>query len=273
MDAVKALDLIEQLEAKVAGMYESLQKEFSGDRALSELFGGLGEEERSLARMAGVHKGMVSSRPADFGEVDLEFSDFKQAMDCVSVVMTLPRDKVNEILIQCYLIESSMVELYVVAALRCSNPDIRQLLTTLGQGFRDHLTALAARVQELGIDVRNIETMRQHPRVSFAGMVTIGDRIHGKSVDISESGMFVLTAHTIPEGSEVTVSFPILTGVVTTSAMVRYSVPHAGMGLIFKMLPVQGRELIQGYVDRVLAGHQAGLQGPVERSGETAGSA
>lgn len=252
MDAVKAMDLIEQLEVKMGQMYARLVKLFGDDAELSEMFGHLQEEEANHAHLAAMQKRIVRSRPADFGEVHLNFSDYKQALDYIDVVMSMPRDRVQEILVQCYLIESSMVEQYVVAALR-GNDEIRPMLEALTEGFRDHLTALIARVQQMGVDIRNVAAIRKLPRIIFAEKVTINDKVFGKSVDVSESGIFVLTTQMFPVNAVVTVSFPMAGGVVTTKAVVRYTVPNAGLGLNFKELPEKGLELIQQHVEKALA--------------------
>ncbi len=130
----------------------------------------------------------------------------------MKMVLDMPRDKISEILVQCYLIESSLVEQYVVAAMRDSNQEMRQLLEILSRGFRDHLAKLAVRVKDLGADLTNLDSVRLFPRVSFSGRVMINDTTYAKSDDISESGMFLLTAQTFSEGTNI--SFHSLSGMV-----------------------------------------------------------
>ncbi len=251
MDAFKAMELIEQLETKIARMYAKLGQEFGDDKLLKELFDRLHHEELNHAHLAAMEKRIVRSKPSDFGPVDLNFSDFKQVLDYIDVVMAMPRKNVQEILTACYLIESSMVEKYVVEALR-GNPEIRPLLDQLSEGFRDHLTALAAWVKQLGVDIKNVDVIRKRPRVSLQARVMLDGKAVGSAVDISEGGMFVLTTAVFPEGSTVTVAIPIGRGEVRTKALVRYSVPNAGVGLSFPELGDRNRELIQQYVDEVL---------------------
>jgi hypothetical protein len=164
----------------------------------------------------------------------------------------MPRDKVNEILVQCYLIESSLVEQYVVAALRDSNKEMRQLLEILNRGFRDHLAKLAVRVRDLGADLTNLDSVRLFPRVSFSGRVMINETIYAKSVDISESGMFLLTTQPFPEGMSIMLSFSLGNGMVVAQAKVRYSVPNAGIGLLFSELAEKPRTLIREFVEDAL---------------------
>jgi hypothetical protein len=173
-------------------------------------------------------------------------------MYLVKMILAMPRDKISEILVQCYLVESSLVEQYVVAALRDSNKDIRQLLEMLSRGFRDHLAKLAVRVKDLGADLANLESVRLLPRVSFSGTVMINEKNYAKSVDISESGMFLLTTQTFSEGTNIMLSFPIGKGVVATQAVVRYSVPNAGVGLLFSGLLEEHRALIREFVEDAL---------------------
>lgn len=252
MDAFKALEVIEQLEVNLGDLYAKLQAKFSGNKELEGLFYQLHLDELNHVNLARMQKRIVRAKPSDFGEVHLNFTEINKVMYQVSMILAMPREKINEILVQCYLIESSLVEQYVVAALKDANKEMRQLLEMLGQGFRDHLAALAVRVKDLGVDITNPESARLSPRISFSGRVTINEKIYAKSVDISESGMFLLTAQTFPEGTNVTLSFPIGNGVVATKAVVRYPVPNAGIGLLYQDLPEKDRTLIREYVDDAL---------------------
>jgi hypothetical protein len=252
MEALKALEVIEKLESDLCTLYEALQKTFEKDKELSDLFSLLGAEERNHANMARMQKNIVRAKPADFGEVSLNFTEIRQMMDSIEVVRAIPRNRVSDILLQCYLIESSLVEQYVVTALWESNEEIKQLLKMLSQGFRDHLGMLASRVQASGGDITNLETIRRHPRVSYAGKIMINEKIFATGIDISESGMFLLTATPFPDGSIVNVSFPVSGGIVTVAGTVAYSVPSAGFSLAFRELVDKNRTLIRNYVDDAL---------------------
>lgn len=252
MEALKALEVIEKLESDLCTMYEMLQRTFKDDRDLCDLFSQLNAEERNHANMARMQKNIVRAKPGDFGEVSLNFTEIRQTMDSIDVVRAIPRDKVSEILLQCYLIESSLVEQYVVTALRESNEEIKQLLEMLGQGFRDHLARLASRVQASGGDITNLETIRRHPRVSYSGRVTIDEKIFAKGVDLSESGMFLLAATPFADGTIMNVSFPMSGGVVNVGGTVTYSVPNAGFSFAFRGLTDRDRTLIRNYVDEAL---------------------
>ena len=252
MDAFKALEVIEQMEVSLGDMYAKLRVKFSGNKDLEGLFYQLQLEELTHVNLARMQKRIVRAKPSDFGEVHLNFTEINKVMYLVSMILAMPREKINEILVQCYLIESSLVEQYVVAALKESNKEMGQLLEMLSQGFRDHLATLAVRVKDLGVDITNPESVRFSPRISFSGRVMINEKIYAKSVDISESGMFLLTAQTFPEGTNITLSFPIGNGVVASKAVVRYPVPNAGIGLLFQDLPEKDRALIREYVDDAL---------------------
>jgi hypothetical protein len=252
MDAFKALDLIEQIEVDLGEMYAKLQAKFSGNKDLEGLFYQLHLEELNHVNLARMQKRIVRAKPSDFGEVYLNFTDFNKVMYLVSLILGMPREKINEILVQCYLIESSLVEQYVVAALKDANKEVRQLLEMLSQGFRDHMAMLAVRVKDLGVDLKNLDSVRLSPRISFSGRVMINEKIYAKSVDISESGMFLLTSQTFAEGTNITLSFPMGNGEVAAKAVVRYSVPNAGIGLLFQDLSEKDLALIRQYVDDAL---------------------
>jgi len=249
MDAFKALELIEQMEVNLGDMYAKLRDKFSGNKELEALFYQLQLEELAHVNLARKQKIIVGAKRSDFGEVHINFTDFNRVMYLVSMILAMPREKINEILVQCYLIESSLVEQYVVAALKDSNSEVRQLLEILSQGFRDHQATLAVRVRDLGVDLKNLDSVRLSPRISFSGRVMINEKIYAKSVDISETGMFLLTTQTFPEGTHIMLSFSIGNGVVAAKAVVRYPVPNAGIGLLFQELSEKERALIRAYVD------------------------
>jgi len=252
MEAVKALELIEQMEVNLGDMYMKLRAKFSGDKELDSLFYQLYLEEMDHVNLAQMQKKVVRAKPSDFGEVHLNLTDFNKVIYLMKMILAMPRDKINEILIQCYLIESSLVEQYVVAALRESNKEMRQLLEILNRGFRDHLAKLAVRVRDLGADLTNLDSVRLFPRVSFSGRVMINETIYAKSVDISESGMFLLTTQPFPDGTSIMLSFSIGNGMVAAQAKVRYSVPNAGIGLMFSELAEKPRTLIREFVEEAL---------------------
>jgi len=110
MEAIKALDLIEQMEVSLGDMYTKLREKFSGDKELEALFYQLHLEELDHVNLARMQKRVVRAKPSDFGEVHLNLTDFNKTAYLMTAVLAMPRDKVNEILVQCYLIESSLVE-------------------------------------------------------------------------------------------------------------------------------------------------------------------
>ncbi len=252
MDAYKALELVEQLEMNLGEMYAKLRTKFSGDKELEALFYQLHLNELSHVSLARMKKRIIKARLGGFEEVHLNITDFNKVMHMMTVVLAMPRDDSNEVLLQCFLIESSLVEQYVVAALKDSNLVVRQLLEMLSRGFRDHLAILAVRIKDLGGDLTYRDSVRLSPRVSFSGRVLVNDKVNAQSVDISESGMFLLTSQTFPEGTRITLSFPIGNGVVVVKAVVRYLVPNAGIGLLFDELSNEHRALIKAYVGEAL---------------------
>jgi hypothetical protein len=252
MEAYKALEVIEKLERDLCAMYDRLRVLVKDDKDLYDLFDELCTEEESHATMAGMLKRIVKSKPEDFKDISLNFTEIRKTMDHIEVVRAIPREKIGEILLQCYLIESNLVEEYVVSALKESNEEVRQLLEALGQGLRDHLAKIASRVQERGKDITDLDTIRRHPRISFSDKITINGKIAARGVDISESGMFLQVTIAFADGASVEVAFQISGGTVTATGTVTYSVPNAGFGLVFRDLSDKDRMLIREYVDKAL---------------------
>jgi len=254
MNALKALDMIEQMETGIGDMYVNLQAMFSNGESkdLEIFFYRLYLEESNHITMVRNIKRKVQAQPEEFGQADISADDFKTVMDQVAVVRGMPRDKVNEIMVQCYLIELNLAEQYAAAALKTTHAEVMGLFEALGQGFRNHLAALAVRVRDMGADMTKLDMIRRCPRVSFSGRALINDKTHAKSVDISESGIFVLTTASFMEGSLLSISFPLMGGMINTNARVRYSVLNAGIGLSFDDLSEQDRAMIREYVDCAL---------------------
>jgi hypothetical protein len=254
MNALKALDMIEQMETGICEMYANLQAMFGGGESkdLEIFYYRLYLEESNHVTMVRNIKRKVQVEPETFGHTDVSADDFKTIMDQVAVVRGMPRDRVNEIMVQCYLIESSLAEQYAVVALKTSHAEVRSLFEALGQGFRNHLAALAVRVRDMGADMTKLDMIRRCPRVSFSGRALINEKIHAKSVDISESGIFLLTTPMFTEGALLSLSFPLMGGIVNTNARVRYCVQNAGIGVSFDDLSEQDRAVIREYVDCAL---------------------
>ena len=254
MNALKALDIIEQMETGIGDMYVNLQAMFSNGESkdLEIFFYRLYLEESNHITMVRNIKRKVQAQPEEFGQSDISADDFKTVMDQVAVVRGMPRDKVNEIMVQCYLIELNLAEQYAAAALKTTHAEVMGLFEALGQGFRNHLAALAVRVRDMGADMTKLDMIRRCPRVSFSGRALINDKTHAKSVDISESGIFVLTTASFMEGSLLSISFPLMGGMINTNARVRYSVLNAGIGLSFDDLSEQDHAMIREYVDCAL---------------------
>jgi hypothetical protein len=252
MDTYKALELIEELESSLAEMYGRLRQMFADDNLMLSLFSQLETEELSHASMTAMQKQAVQGRPGDLGDMDFSYNRVKAVLNRIAVVRAMPRDKLAEILTQCYLIESSLVEEYVVVGLRVSNKEISELLEQLSNGFRDHLTALAAWLKETGGDFGNAEALRRDPRVTFSAEAAVNGLVPAKSVDISESGIFLLTAQTFRQGELITLKFPIMDGTVSVSARVRYSVPNKGIGAAFSGIADEDRHLVRRYVQDCL---------------------
>ncbi|HTG00983.1 MAG TPA: PilZ domain-containing protein [Nitrospirota bacterium] len=254
MDALKSLDMIEQMETDICDMYAYLQGLFSGgdSKDLEIFFYRLYLEESKHVAMVSNIRRKVQARPDHYAHCDISAADFKPVLDQVAVVRGMPRDRVSEIMVQCYVIELTLAEQYAVTSLKTKNGEIRELFEVLGQGFRSHLAALAVRAQDMGADMTKLDMIRRCPRVSFSGKVQINERIRAKCVDISEHGIFLLTPSLFSTGAQLTVSFPLLGGVINTSARVCYSVQNAGMGLSFEKLNENDRAMIREYVECTL---------------------
>ena len=80
-----------------------------------------------------------------------------------------------------------------------------------------------------------------------------GPDIHGKSIDLSRSGVFVMTRDRVPEGRrvDITIMGPVVEAPIVTSGIVVHFVPGVGMGIRFSHQHPRTRELIGVLIERL----------------------
>ena len=80
-----------------------------------------------------------------------------------------------------------------------------------------------------------------------------GDDVHGKSIDVSRSGIFVMTLDRIPEGRrvDITITGPLIEAPIVTSGIVVHHMPGVGIGIRFSHQHPRTRELIGDLIGRL----------------------
>lgn len=73
-----------------------------------------------------------------------------------------------------------------------------------------------------------------------------GDGVRGKSIDVSRSGMFVVTSARIMEGRrvDITITGPLVDEPIVTSGIVAHHMPGVGIGVRFSHQHPRTRDLI-----------------------------
>jgi hypothetical protein len=80
-----------------------------------------------------------------------------------------------------------------------------------------------------------------------------GDDVRGKSIDVSRSGIFVMTRERIPEGRrvDITISGRLIDAPIVTSGIVVHHMPGVGIGIRFSHQHPRTRELIGVLIGRL----------------------
>jgi hypothetical protein len=80
-----------------------------------------------------------------------------------------------------------------------------------------------------------------------------GEEVRGKAIDVSRSGIFVVTRDRVPEGRrvDITITGPLVGPPVVTSGIVVHIMPGVGIGIRFSHQHPRTRELIGELIDRV----------------------
>jgi hypothetical protein len=93
---------------------------------------------------------------------------------------------------------------------------------------------------------------REYQRLTYFDGLTIRieegqDSVKPKTLDISQSGMFLNTEYLFPEGTMLEISFtlPVTKYVINVRAEVRYSLPGTGVGVKFTQISAEDRQAIE----------------------------
>jgi|WetSurMetagenome_2_1015567.scaffolds.fasta_scaffold108957_2 hypothetical protein len=93
---------------------------------------------------------------------------------------------------------------------------------------------------------------REYQRLTYFEGLTIRieesqNPVKPKTLDISQSGMFLNTEYLFPEGTILEISFtlPITKHAINVRAEVRYSLPGTGVGVKFIQISAEDRQAIE----------------------------
>jgi CheY-like chemotaxis protein len=248
MEILKALELFEKLECKMADMYLKLHEENKINKELSEFFYNMYLEEVAHAQLIRMERRIVQSSPKEFAEPNINLPEVHLLMDEIDCLMkhTLPMIRLIDKL---YTIECLLSETHFYDAIKDSNPDLQEFLMQLGDTSAAHIEKIAAFAVRHGVKTEAIQNRRMRkPRVSYTERVEINGEIAVKGVDLSEGGMFLLTGREYPAGVIIDLEFPVLQEIVAVKATVQFSIESVGMGVRFVELPNDAHQAIMRYV-------------------------
>ncbi len=150
MDALKGLHLIEKVESRLVRLYSTLARRFSDDTSASMFFSDMKKDEMTHLKMAQMETRMLREAHLSHAEAIMEEDEINKVLAIADrlIAEELPLDETLRLV---YEIEYNAAELYIITALKKTDPKISGLLGTMGETFRLHLGAVHDFLETHGI--------------------------------------------------------------------------------------------------------------------------
>jgi hypothetical protein len=146
MHVDKVLRPLADFERLLAGLYTWLSQGFAADPEVATLFFQLAAEELAHADLIEFQRRLVRQNPNHFGEVAVDLGDiFATRAQVERAREQGSLTTIEAALHFAFKIESSAAEYHFRHVLLQANPDMAQLLDSLGKGDKQHL----ARIMEV----------------------------------------------------------------------------------------------------------------------------
>ncbi len=137
--------------------------------------------------------------------------------------------------------------------------------------FLPRMNTSPKKLRELIDSLESIEVMKPKDRRGWRTVrvrvdipVNINNQAGGMAIDLSDSGMYVYTRHTVSSDSIVNVSFELGPHLIDLSAKVAHSQQGIGFGVRFIDMPDRVRTALQEYVKKAeAAGKAVPSKGPI----------
>jgi CheY-like chemotaxis protein len=255
MEILRGLDIIKGLELQLSSTYEKLSEHFSeSDKELSAFFYNLSLDESNHANFVTMQKRMVRGAKNSFaGEISLEMKEI-ETIESACQKLELEPPGAEDALAKTYQIESSAAEFYAFSALNKTNKDMSKFLMELAKQFGDHYETVLDFVVKKGIKISRIEKERMRlTRVPYNQKVLINDSVILKAADLSQGGMYILTAKSLGTDTLLDVEFKCLDQTIRTKAKVQFEVKGVGIGLMFTDLKENEVSILKEYINQFLA--------------------
>lgn len=142
MDPWIVLRHLEELEGKMADLYEWFMKLFHEDREAAAFFYTMSLEEASHRDLVRYQRRLVSKNPGLFKEVDLDTLEILKTSERVERVIESSSLSLKEAVFTSMGFEKDVTENHYRSVMLKSNPEVANLLDSLCTGDRDHFSRL-----------------------------------------------------------------------------------------------------------------------------------
>lgn len=262
MEIIKALNVIESVEAKMATTYSKIADYYADKPEISTFMLNMKLDEESHRELVKMQKRIVSKNMNIFDKgIEIDIDKINATLAMMDDIIANPSRPLAELINMLYSIERSPAELYALSALRNANTPMKEFLSSFANTFRTHFIDLLDFAKQMGIQNTIItdEGLRQM-RVPFDIMVTVNESTILNSSDISEGGIFLIADEMLEIGSLVTLDLTIVDEKLKIDAVVRYITEGVGMGLMFLELPDDLRLKLRSLIESI-----AESEGPVKK--------
>ncbi|RPJ61659.1 MAG: hypothetical protein EHM23_06080 [Acidobacteria bacterium] len=148
MNLMKALDVLEKVETTLGLLYRHFSEITSDDPEVSRLFADLADDEDSHRLSIRYQQRVARSNAEGLNEIDLDTVALSAFLESIEKMRSTPAIDSLAALRFARDAEVSAGEHHLKNALGTTNPEIAQLLRSLGSGDDQHLTRLKELLRE-----------------------------------------------------------------------------------------------------------------------------
>lgn len=142
MELMRALSLLENLESRLASVYDRFSQAFRADSDAMRLFADLADDEESHRQVIRYEQRLVRFNPNSFKPLELDLREVDKLVKRCEGILESPEVGLDAALSFAYDVECLSAECHLKHALSETNPELQHLLRKLGRGDEDHVRAL-----------------------------------------------------------------------------------------------------------------------------------
>lgn len=152
MDIMQVLRPLEQLERKLAELYQWFADLFENDSDAAFTFHRMFLEERTHMNLIEYQRRLARGNPGAFGDIFVDLTGVEKAIASIDAFRSNGGSPTLDRAVQLALeLESGAANTHLRSAIRQSSPDMARLLDSLGKGDRQHQRALRQLAERRGL--------------------------------------------------------------------------------------------------------------------------